>query len=187
MFIEESISKEQDKIYKHIGEYVVSFQWIENQLREIGWYILDPEKKDWPPKALRNKTNCQLANEVKQLYLEAIPKCNLNSERETDFINTFNKCVELLHQIRKARNTILHSAFIECKADGEAQGIIRTDPKIKYDESGEVIFNREILSPSSFESEMNKIADVGWFLNRAYLQLIHRYPDGRKDIDVDSE
>nr|WP_057929649.1 hypothetical protein [Burkholderia ambifaria] len=37
------MSNEQ-AVYQRIGEFTVSFQWIENKLREIGWFILDPER-----------------------------------------------------------------------------------------------------------------------------------------------
>jgi hypothetical protein len=38
-----------DTIYRKLGEFVVSFQWLENRFREIGWLILDPHRKHWPP------------------------------------------------------------------------------------------------------------------------------------------
>lgn len=44
-------------VYQRIVEFAVSFQWLENKLREIGWFIMDPERKDWPPKGLRALTN----------------------------------------------------------------------------------------------------------------------------------
>lgn len=48
-------------IYKRIGEFVVCFQFIENKLREIGQYILDPARKVWPPQALRRESSKNLA------------------------------------------------------------------------------------------------------------------------------
>ncbi len=36
------MSNEQ-AVYQRIVEFAVSFQWIENKLREIGWFILDPD------------------------------------------------------------------------------------------------------------------------------------------------
>jgi hypothetical protein len=44
-----------DMAYKSIGEFVVAFQWVENTYREIGWFILDPDRKIWPPKAFGRK------------------------------------------------------------------------------------------------------------------------------------
>ena len=36
--------------YQGIGEFVVAFQWVEDLYRQIGWLILDPERRAWPPR-----------------------------------------------------------------------------------------------------------------------------------------
>jgi len=172
---------EEARIYQRIGEFAVSFQWIENKLREIGWFIQDPDRKEWPPNGLRNLTNEKLIDTVHQLFNEAIPKCELRAELEADFIASFSSTVGTLHQLRRDRNRILHSAFIELKAGGEIQGLLRSNPKIQLDEeTGQPLFDQELLSPDSFENEMKAIGESAIFLNRAYLQLIARYPHGSK-------
>lgn len=169
----------QAEIYQRIGEFAVSFQWIENKLREIGWFIFDPERKEWPPKGLRNLTNYDLVNKVSDLFEEALPKCKLDQDLETEFAQAFGQIVKDLHQIRKDRNRILHSAFIEIEAGGDVQAIIRSNPRLGVDdETGEATFDQEALTPESFASEMQKMAAIAQFLNRAYVQLIHRYPNG---------
>lgn len=169
----------ENNIYKRIGEFVVCFQWIENKLREIGWLILDPERYSWPPTDLRNITNHDLINKVHSLFIKAISECDLDTELETEFIESFNSCKENLHKLRRNRNRILHSAYIELKAGGKIQEVLRSNPRLEIDyESGEYIFDQEILQPNSFDKEMKIMAEEAMFLNRAYLQLIHRYPDG---------
>lgn len=170
---------EEARIYQRIGEFAVSFQWIENKLREIGWFILDPDRKEWPPRGLINLTNEKLIETVHQLFKEALPKCELRAELETDFRDSFAATANTLHQLRRDRNRILHSAFIELKAGGEVQGLLRSNPKNQVDEeTGQTLFDHEILSLESFSKEMKAIADSAIFLNRAYLQLINRYPHG---------
>jgi hypothetical protein len=66
------MSYDTDKIYQRIGEFVVTFQWLENKLREIGWLILDPARAEWPPKALREESNFALVNNVETLYIGLI-------------------------------------------------------------------------------------------------------------------
>lgn len=169
----------EEKIYQRIGEFAVSFQWIENKLREIGWFILDPERAEWPPKGLRNLTNNDLINKVHFLFIEALPKCNLDEDLALDFKKSVDSCADVLHKLRKDRNRILHSAFIELKAGGEVQAILRSNPQLGVDEeTGESIFDQEYLKADSFEKEMGQMAEISLFLNRAYLQLIHRYPNG---------
>jgi hypothetical protein len=53
--------------YQALGEFVIVFQWVENLYRQIGWFILDPERKQWPPMQLRQETNHQLINMVTDL------------------------------------------------------------------------------------------------------------------------
>jgi len=169
----------EDLVYQRIGEFAVSFQWLEDKLREIGWFILDPERSQWPPAGLRNLTNEKLVDGVHQLFAEALPKCKLPHDLEADFKNSFASYAKLLHQLRRDRNRILHSAFIELKVGGEVQGLLRSNPKIQVDEeTGEALFDQEILTPESFSKEMKMMADVALFLDRAYYQLIHRYPNG---------
>jgi hypothetical protein len=166
-------------IYQRIGEFAVSFQWLENKLREIGWFILDPERSHWPPVGLRNLTNEKLIERVHELFVQALPKCRLDQELEEDFKQSFASAVNELHKVRRDRNRILHSAFIELKAGGEVQGLLRSNPKTQVDEeTGETMYDQELLSPESFSNEMKMIAEVAMFLNRAYIQLIARYPYG---------
>ena len=169
----------EDLVYQRIGEFTVSFQWLENKLREIGWFILDPERVQWPPPGLRNLTNEKLVDKVHDLFVQALPKCKLPCELEADFGESFATATERLHQLRRDRNRILHSAFVELKAGGEVQGVLRSNPKIQVDEeTGEPMFDEELLTAESFTKEMKMMAEVAVVLNRAYIQLIHRYPHG---------
>ena len=166
-------------IYKRIGEFTASFQLIESKLREIGWFILHPDRSNWPPSDLRNLTNEKLIDRVHGLFVQALPKCQLPQELESDFKELFETSAKHLHQLRRDRNRILHSAFIELRAGGEVQGILRSNPKIQVnEESGEVLYEQELLTNKSFAKEMKIMAELALFLNRAYIQLIHRYPNG---------
>jgi hypothetical protein len=167
----------EEKIYKRIGEFVVTFQWIENKLREIGWFILDPSRSEWPPCGFRNLTNENLINKVHKLFLEALPKCELFTELETEYKESFEINVEALHKLRRDRNKILHSAFIELKAGGEVKALMRSNPNLGIDEeTGDTLFDQEYLSPDSFKQEMKKMAEIGFFLGQVYIQLSYRYP-----------
>ncbi len=169
----------EEKIYQRIGEFAVSFQWLENKLREIGWFILDPERSEWPPKSLRKLTNQKLINKIHELFFEALPKCKLPTELEKEFKESMDSCAEILHELRKDRNRILHSAFIELKAGGEVQCLMRSNPRYEIDEeTGAPLFDQEYLTPDSFDKEMKKIGEAALFINRAYAQLLQRYPNG---------
>ena len=166
-------------VYQRIGEFTVSFQWLEDKLREIGWFILDPDRRNWPPQGLRALTNEKLIDRVHELFLQALPRCKLDTELEAELQTSFAACARELHQLRRDRNRILHSAFVELKAGSEVVGLIRSNPRLTVDdETGAVLYDQEMLTPESFAQEMQRMGEAAMFLGRAYLQLIHRYPHG---------
>jgi hypothetical protein len=67
MAVSEAVKNET---YQAIGEFVIVFQWVENLYRQIGWFILDPERKQWPPMQLRVETNYKLINTVTDLFVD---------------------------------------------------------------------------------------------------------------------
>lgn len=123
---------DEDRLYQRIGEFIVTFQWLENKLREIGWYILDPARSHWPPQELRDLTNEKLIGKVHSLFLDALPKCSLPRDLEEELRSSFASAAEVLHHVRRHRNRVLHSAFIELKVGGEVLGLLRSNPKIHF-------------------------------------------------------
>ena len=175
---------DQHRIYQRIGEFVVSFQWIENRIREIGWFILDPERKNWPPQDLRDDKTDALFKKVDKLFLGALPRCRLDRELEDDYRKTFAQSTTRFHQLRRARNKILHSAYIDLKAGDEVHALLRSNPRLGLDsETGEPLFDQEILSDNSFEHEFREMADLAMFFNRCYTQLVHRLHVDKSDSE----
>lgn len=174
-----TIMSEEGLVYQRIGEFTVSFQWLENKLRQIGWFILAPDRTEWPPKGLRALTNEKLIDKVHELFLQALPRCKLDAELEADFETAIAACAKELHQLRRDRNRILHSAFIELKAGGELVGLMRSNPRLDVDEeTGDFLHDTEMLTAESFANDMRRMGEAAMFLQRAYLQLTHRYPHG---------
>jgi hypothetical protein len=175
------VALEQSGIYQRIGEFVVLYQWLENRLREIGWFILDPTHQQWPPTALRNVNGAELFNRVEELFLQALPKCELGEDLENDFTSSFAEAAEVFTGIRRARNRILHSAFVEFKAGGEVAALMRIDPRSMLDEeTGERLSDSETLSNESFRSEFQTMAEMAMFFNRCYVQLLNRLPTSER-------
>ena len=159
-------------IYKNLGEFVVSFQWLENLYREIGWFIIDPERKHWPPKTLRTDRTNILINKVQKLYCDVID--GIAPEDAEERKQSFEEIVEKTHALCKYRNKLIHSAYIEIKAGGQVFGLVRSNPKLKEDPiSGELLWDQENLTANSFKDGMKQIAEIAWPLNLHYMQLIH--------------
>lgn len=168
---------DQSQIYQRIGEFAVSFQWLENRIREMGWFILDPSRTEWPPKLLRKESTEQLFIKVEQLFIDALPKCGLNLEREESLRTSFVQYGARFHALRRARNKILHSAFIELRAGGEEHRLLLSNPQVTVDpETGESLLDQEFLTEGSFGNEMSEMADLAMFFNMCYTQMIHRFP-----------
>lgn len=172
-----SAAMDDDKVYQRIGEFVVSFQWLENLIRQIGWFILDPTRRKWPPKDLRNETTASLFLKVQKLFLDALPQCRLSPDLEENFRSSFAANAARFHNLRKNRNRILHSAYIELKAGGEVRELMRSNPKLMTEgETDEPLFDREFLTEESFDEELREMAELAMFFNRCYIQLIQRLP-----------
>lgn len=145
------------RIYQRIGEFVVSLQWLENKLREISWFILDPERSIWPPTGLRELTNEELINEVHRLFLDALPKCEHPDPdaSQSHFIEGISEIADTLHQLRRDKNRILHSVLIELSGYGEEP--LRSNPRLMVDEeTGEYLFGQEVLRADSLDKEQRK-------------------------------
>lgn len=174
-----------DKLYQRIGEFVVGFQWIEDKFRQIGWLILDPMRKEWPPRSLRNLSNKELIDKVEAMFVNLVG--GLDVEDRDERIQDFQTIVAGCHKLREYRNSLLHSAYIELKGGGEVLGILRSNPKIKTDPAtGDKLFDEEDLTGEAIEKHLRKIAELGVPLGQHYLQLIHWSPFGssRKRITV---
>lgn len=166
---------DQDKVYQRIGDFVVSFQFLEDLIRQIGWLLIDPARKVWPPKALRKLKSEDLADKVAELYGDTLHFCRLPDEADRRL--EFPELIKQFHEFRKFRNRVLHSAFIELKAGGEVQALIRTDVRLKTDpETGETLMDHESLSETSFQEQMAHMGHLAFRLGSHHLTLIARLP-----------
>lgn len=164
-----------DDTHKALGEFVIVFQAIENLYRQIGWFILDPERKEWPPTALRKETNHDLINKVTDLFVGL-----------TDtyaFANGAEKAQDMeelrahFHALRKYRNQLLHSTYIGLEGGDELLGYIRSDREIGVDsETGELIFDTEVFSADVIHTKMRQYGDFVLRLNLLHVQLLHWTP-----------
>ncbi len=160
-----------DNLYQRIGEFVVSFQWLEDKIRQIGWLINDPTRKEYPPRILREESNHELISKVEQLYSRAMDV--INTEDSLEKKRSFSKLMIECNKMRKYRNTLLHSAYIELKAGGEVTSIARFNPKIKSASDGKITFDQEILTEESIMKQMESLANMCLAANIHYMQLIH--------------
>ncbi len=164
-----------DATHKALGEFVIIFQWVENLYRQIGWFILDPDRRKWPPMQLRTETNHALINKVTDMFLELT--------NTYSFVNGAEKAKDMeelrahFHALRKYRNRLLHSTYIELKGGGEVHGYVRSNPEVGVDpETGELIFDQEDFSAENIHAKMREYGEFMLRLNFIHVQLIHWHP-----------
>jgi hypothetical protein len=164
-----------DKIYQRIGELVVGFQFLEDLYRQIGWFLLDPRRAVWPPTGLRTERTEQLVKEVSALYEAALP--TLQFEHETEVRASFREIAARFHLLRRLRNRVLHSAYVEIKSGGELVALLRSDIRGVGDEKTlKVLPDQEVLSDTSFDNLMNELGAIAVELQVHYKQLLMRMP-----------
>jgi len=164
-----------DRAYCSIGEFVVAFQWAENKYREIGWFILDPKREQWPPLQLRKETNESLVNKVTDLFFDLVQSHSFSNgtEQAADFETLRNE----FHDLRRFRNRLLHSTYVEIKDEDEVLGYIRSNPKLTVDsDTGELIYDQEQFSAEVVHAKLAEVANAMLRLGQHYIQLIHWSP-----------
>jgi hypothetical protein len=162
-----------NKLYQTIGEFIVCFQFMEDQIRNIGWIINDPERKRWPPTILRKETNQQLLDKVYRMFCIESEKWN---GKNTSFgkSESFKNVIERAHDMRRYRNELIHAAYMELKGGGEIFGLIKSNlnkVKTKSVAKGE----SELLTISSINTKMKAMALISFDLNLFYTQLVHSF------------
>jgi len=164
-----------DRVYQRIGEFVVCFQWIEDKFRQIGWLILDPMRKEWPPMSLRNLSNKEPIEKVESLFVNLVGGLDVADRDER--IQDFKTIVAGCHALRQYRNNLLHSAYIGLKGGGEVLGILRSNPKVKNDPAtGAKLFDEEAVTDEAISKHLQKLGELALPLGQHYLQLIHWSP-----------
>lgn len=160
-----------DRVYQRIGEFVVCFQFIEEQLRNIGWIILDPNRNDRPPKHFDGFTNEKLLKKVESLFVEYISTLDIldGDNRKRDFRAIVQEC----HLSRRYRNQLLHSAYFELKGGDEVFELLQVDSKPTIDPtSGKSTSNPAILSEEFIVKHIQVLGKLSFLLGAIYRQLI---------------
>ena len=172
-----------EEVHQAIGEFVVFFQSIEDMYRQIGWFLVDPEKTAWSPSAFRKESNSDLVDKVTNLFVDLT--------RQYEFPNGVQKADEAkelrstFHELRKFRNRVVHSAYHEVTAGGQVAAILRTNPRITVDpDTGEIEYDQEYFDTNAIRNEIARHAQAFFILHTIRTQLVHWYPFSRFERDT---
>lgn len=169
-----------EEIHAAIGRFIVFFQTAEDIYRQIGWLLVDPTRKNWPPMEFRRESNRDLVNKVTDKFIQLT--------KDFSFPNGAEKAAEAeelrkhFHALRDYRNRLVHSSYFEIVAGGKVAAVVRTDPRIFIDpETGELITDQENFTPELVQAKLHEHVTHVFRLNLLKVQLIHWAPfEGHK-------
>jgi hypothetical protein len=159
-----------DRIYQRIGEVVVGFQWVENQLEQIIWALRDPHWKGDPRIHTADVWFKTLVDDAEREMAAFIARVKPEDPGGwgTRFPQLLNRCRELA----KRRNRIVHATFVEIKVGDDLAGILLSDMR-RDKATNQITLDQETLSDDSFRELMEEIAAVAVELGFTHTQLIH--------------
>lgn len=169
--------REAERFVRFVGEYVISFQWIEVKIDEIFLLLGGYEK--------RQQTFVWLARQTNERKIDAFRDAIFSGQYfsqfpEVDWKPHVQSVVDRLHGERKRRNGILHAQFLfDFLAIGAP--VVRTHVRR---EQGDVIFDSEDLSPERCSQIMDDLDSLGFDLGMVFLHLVrvYRYPADSSEV-----
>lgn len=156
--------EEADRLFRFVGEYVISFQWLEGKIDEI--VLLSRGTENWSESQywMAGKSNAEKIEVLKSLALseEVVAKITLH-----DWSTRVYNLVERLHDERRRRNSILHAQFMfDFLAIGAP--VVRTHIKRQ---GAEPLFDQEELSSERCDDIMGEIGRLAFDLGLLIVSL----------------
>jgi|GEM_PF-1417593 len=161
---------EAERFYSFVGQYVISFQWLEGQIDQI--FLLARGHGNWNDthRWLSGLRNVEKINAFRDLVHTDGPFDRVQID---GWYDRFDQVVERLHAERLRRNGILHAQFLfDFLAIG--QPVMRLEVRRQ---GGELKFTQEDLSHAKCEEIMAELAKLAFDLNLICVQLRHVYKE----------
>lgn len=161
----------ESKIYQELGKYIVCFQWMENQLKQIGWHLRTPEDPFASRAYFSNmwfKTTVEKIKDQFSIFLH-----NRNIDNIQSNIDGFNKTLDQCLSVAYTRNQLIHSTYVFCESYGEVLGMMRSKLGKDIEDHNRVTFDQQDLSENSFDQPLKELAEVCFDLGHLYVQIIH--------------
>ena len=151
-----SAEVDADAIYRQIGIYVVSFQYLEDLLFQICWFFSESPYSEVGRLRLVNKGFSALIGEAQRRAGDFLAADGRNN---SDFSQNFRAHMGECRKIERERNRIVHSAYIHLEAGGELRGIVRSDMR-KAKDGARVELVRNYLTEENLEAELQRLVEV---------------------------
>jgi hypothetical protein len=162
-----------DEVYRQIGIFIVSFQYVESKLAEICWLLTEPPYADGERQILAQLPYGRLVQETRDRVAAFLERRQLDRPKFVDLSQrVLDECRDLGH----LRNRMVHSAYIHLEATGELQGIMRSNLRHHGTNDDPQQDDIEFLGPESFTDTLTGLAHTAFTLGQLHIQLIHWSP-----------
>lgn len=160
--------------YKQLGEFVVNFQVIENQIRELIIYIVD-HSEDYIEILI---SDLEFANRVKKCDVIFSRFCDTCSGPENSDKEQFHRLMKRVLNAAERRNELVHSIFFTWQnIDGET-GLLRQNYKNRASK-GVLEMQEEELLPKDLINDITKLEKISEDIEKFRLQVIDWRSDAR--------
>lgn len=156
-----------DELYHDIGQAVVLFQVLENELWQLGVAALGHDQFDESRRSMSGHSFHQLCRKVREAVAR---RSHARGEDPTGLIERLDSALEDCDSLRRRRNSLMHSAYIFFEMSGELRGVMRSD--ISRAPEGGLMIEQEDLDPSSFGSFHGDLVEACWQLMQLRLQVV---------------
>lgn len=161
--------EEADRLYRFLGKYIVTFQWLEAQLDQI--LLLANGHENWGRAQIRlaGMRNIDKISAVEKVVMAPRP-FGRRAERP-GWTEGFEALLERLRHEGRRRNGIVHSQYLFEFVEAGLP-VLRSDRRRK---DGVAEFEREDLDSEQISAIFNELAMLAIDLSQARLQLVHWY------------
>jgi hypothetical protein len=161
-----------DEIYRQLGIFVVSFQYVESKLAEICWLLTEPPYAEGERQPLAQLSYGQLVQETRRRIAAFVKR---REPERPEFLKRSEGVLDECRDLGYLRNRIVHSAYVHLEAGGELHGIMRSNLR-RHDPADAAEDDVEFLGPGSFAESLSGMAQTAFALVQLHLQLIRWSP-----------
>lgn len=160
--------REAERFFKFVGQYVISFQWLEGKIDDIFLLARGHNKREQTFAWLAQQTNERKIDAFRGVIFDGEHFAPVTIDGWEARVHSVS---DRLHAERHRRNGILHAQFL---FDFLALGapIMRTHVRRK---GGSTVLENEDLSPERCGQIISEVALLGFDLNMVCVQLRHVY------------
>jgi len=167
---------ENEFAFKQLGEFVVKFQVIENQIRELIMYIIS-ENEDFIEILI---TDLEFTNRIKKCDIVFSRFCNIHPGPDERSQKSFHDLMNSILKAAERRNELVHSNYYTWQNIHGETGLLRQNFKNKASK-GAVEMQEEEILPKDLLSDIANLDNISERIEEFRLQVVDWRSNARFD------